>query len=129
MIGHARKKFRAGLFVKSDELFRLPFVGLPFVVDILETELRRMAVFLDMEFVNLMRRVIHIYRIPVALFGLTLRTPVRPDAELGVAIPVRDLKGGKRFKRWFEWPGRDTKSRRRNNRHGRGRQRHGLGWN
>ncbi len=37
--------------------------------------------------------MIHIARIPVAVFGHALRTPMRPDAELGIAIPLGRVIG------------------------------------
>jgi len=42
-------------------------------------------------FILLMALDIHLARIPVALLGYALRAPVRPDAELGVAKPLRAL--------------------------------------
>ena len=45
----------------------------------------------DLVFILWVALHIHVTRIPVALLRLALRTPVRPDAELGVTKPVRRL--------------------------------------
>ena len=44
---------------------------------------------------------VHIARVPVAVLRNTLRTPVRPDAELGVAIPLRRFILQQRIPRWL----------------------------
>src|SRR5665213_3264073 len=64
---------------------------LPFVNDILETIGGRMTVFLQVR--NIVRAAlnIHFARIPIAVFRLALRPPMRPDAELRVAKPFRRL--------------------------------------
>jgi len=66
-----------------------------------------MAVFLHVVFVDLMPGMIHVLGVPIALFGLTLWTPVRPDAEFGVAIPVGDAVVAERFAGAFEGAGSD----------------------
>ena len=122
VVGHRPEELRAGALVEGDELLRLPLVGLPFVDHVLEAELRRVAVFLAMEFVVGAVELIHFLRIPVAHLGLALRTPMRPDAKLHVAVPVGHLVVGERFPRRLKWPGRDAEAGRRGNVRWRGGQ-------
>src|ERR1700733_3603732 len=70
-----------------------------------------MAVGLDVIFVRGCALDIHIARIPVALFGNALCRPMRPYAELRVAIPVRVFViFHERFPRRLERPGGDLAS-------------------
>ena len=93
------------LSYKGDQGNRIPVLGLPFVDDVLEAELGRMAILLHMELVDGAVELIHVLGVPVAHLGLALRTPVRPDAELRVAIPIRNLETGQRFKGGLNGPG------------------------
>src|ERR1700761_8374985 len=47
-----------------------------------------MAVFLHMETVGFIALLVHPPGVPVSMFGLALRSPMGPDAELGIAEPV-----------------------------------------
>src|ERR1039458_5288131 len=59
------------------------------MADVLVSELRGMTVGLYMELVLTRSLDVHVSRVPVTLLRHTLRTPVRPDTEFRVAIPVR----------------------------------------
>ena len=67
-------------------LFALHFD--PGVDHILETNFRLMTEILLVPFILRMALDIHVARVPIALLRRRLRTPVCPDAELGVAEPV-----------------------------------------
>ena len=109
--------FCARALVKFDEMMRIPVLGLPLVNHVLETHFGRMPVMLALKFIVNAAELIHFLRIPVAHFRLALRPPVRPDAELRVAEPVRHLiAAGERFPGRLKRPGGDAKSRRRDNR-------------
>ncbi len=56
----------------------------PGVDDVLEAEDARRSVFLQMGFVLARSFHVHVPRVPVPGLGLTLRSPVRPESELGV---------------------------------------------
>jgi len=45
--------------------------------------------------------------VPVPVFGLALRSPMRPDAELGVPVPIRGLVLFKRCPGRLKFPGSD----------------------
>ena len=68
VIGERDKVFRAGPLVEGHQFLRLPFLGLPEVVELHETELRGVAIVRHV--VGVIRRAlnIHVPRIPVALF-------------------------------------------------------------
>ena len=59
--------------------------------------LARLAAFLRLD--------IHVAGIPVALFRLALRPPMRPNAKLGVAEPLGKLVIGERLPRRLELSG------------------------
>src|SRR5207253_1756391 len=64
---------------------------------ILVAESRRMSVMLEVVFVLALVFDVHIARVPVARLHRRLRAPMRPNAELRVAKPLRYLVSGKRF--------------------------------
>ena len=86
---HADEIFRAGLFVEFHQLLRVPLLGFPQRNDVLPAVGGGMAPAGQVVFVIGRALLIHLARIPVALHRHGLRPPVRPDAELGVAEPVR----------------------------------------
>src|SRR5271157_809734 len=59
------------------------------MTDILISELRGVAIVLDVILILTQTLDVHVPRVPVALLGDTLRAPVRPDAELCVPKPIR----------------------------------------
>ena len=91
VVGHRDKKSGPGALVTFDERGRIPLVRLPFMDDIFESKLRGMPIMCDVEIILRPALVIHVFGIPVALPGLALRTPMCPDAELRVAIPVGQM--------------------------------------
>ena len=88
---HADEVLRPGLLVELHQAVRVPFLRLPQRDDVLVAELRRMAVVLQVILVMLVARLVHAPRVPVAVHRHRLRSPVRPDAELGIAEPVGTL--------------------------------------
>ncbi len=58
----------------------------------------------------LMALDIHVARVPVPVLHRGLRTPVGPNAELGVTIPFRNLPLAERRARGFEWSWSDLES-------------------
>ncbi len=87
--GQLHEILGAGLFIQPDQALRIPAIDLPGVDDVHEAELGRMAVGLDVVVVIFVALDIHLAAVPVAALGRALRSPMRPDAELGVAKPVR----------------------------------------
>src|SRR3954466_16098075 len=72
-------------------------LGLPAADHVDEAGAARMAVMLQMMLVvglalhpGSARLEVHEARVPVAMLGLALRPPMRPDAELGIAEPLGD---------------------------------------
>ena len=85
--------------VKTHQGIRLPLLCLPFVNHILEPKILRIAVFLHVHVVLPMSRIIHVASVPIARLRFALRSPMRPNAELGIAKPVRALVCRQRFPR------------------------------
>src|SRR6266702_4418643 len=56
-----------------------------------------MSVMLEVVFVLALVFDVHVARVPVARFHRRLRAPMRPNAELRIAKPLRYLVSGKRF--------------------------------
>ena len=88
---HADEVLRPGLLVKLHQAVGVPLLGLPQGDDVLVAELRRMAVVCQVILVVLVALLVHAAGVPVAVHGHGLRSPVGPDAELGVAEPVGTL--------------------------------------
>src|SRR5689334_12613857 len=74
-----------------------------------------MAVLLDMEPVHRIIGLIHMLSVPVALLGLALWSPMGPNAELRVAIPVGHLIFRERLERRLKRSRRHAKTFRRRN--------------
>src|SRR6202035_262483 len=68
------------------------------------TELRGMAVVLEVIFAPALALDVHVARVPVARFHGGLWSPMRPDPELGVANPVGDMIFRQRFASGLERP-------------------------
>src|SRR5450756_2365024 len=92
-------------------MFGIELIGLPGGNDVLEAELRGVTVRLHMVFVLPLALDVHVAGVPVAVLGSGLRSPVRPDTELGVSVPGRNLPGPQRFTRTLERPRRDLQLR------------------
>ena len=88
---HAAEILCTGFLVEGDEVVGVESIGLPRGDYVLEAELRGVAVGSDVILVLLVPLDVHIAGVPVAVLGGGLRAPMRPDAELGVAKPCRDL--------------------------------------
>ena len=80
--------------IETNQRIRFPLFRLPFVNHILETEIFRVTVLFYMHIILPLARIIHVAGIPVTRFRLTLRSPMRPNTELGIAEPVRTFISG-----------------------------------
>ena len=87
VIGQRDKQACSRTFVAFDQRFRFPVEQRPLSAQVLVTELGGVAIVRILEVVIGRSLLIHIACIPVPVFGHALWAPVRPDAELGVAIP------------------------------------------
>jgi len=105
MIGQREKILGPGALIQLQQLFRIPILGLPFVNDILEAELGRRPIMLDMVFIIRGPLLIHLPGIPIPVLRLALRAPMRPDAELGIPKPLGNLVVLEGFPRRFEFSG------------------------
>src|ERR1017187_4427651 len=86
-------------------MVRVELVAFPGGDDVLEAELAGVPVGGDVILVLLAALHVHVAGIPVAVFGGRLRTPVRPDAELGIAEPFGNLVLPQRFTGGFKRSG------------------------
>jgi len=110
MNSHAAKVFCSGLFVETQQMVGVELVSRPLGNQILETDPRRMTVGLQVILVLLIALDVHVTGVPVAVFHGGLRSPVRPDAELGITIPVGNLPLAKRRARPAEGAGAIARS-------------------
>ena len=125
MHAHAEKVLRAGLLVETHQMIRVPFLCFPDIHQVLVADLGGMAIRFAVVQVLRLALDVHVARVPVAVFNRRLRSPVRPDAELGIAKPVRNLVGLQRFPGWQERSalrrllrtGKSSKKPARNTRH------------
>ena len=86
---HAAKVLRAGLLVEIDQVLRIELGGLPGRDHVFESDLRGVSVSRHVILVLPAALHVHVSRVPVAVFGRRLRTPVGPEAELRVPVPLR----------------------------------------
>src|SRR5581483_3606004 len=93
MVGQCEEQLRTGTHVEVHELRGLPIEKCPLCAQVLVSELRRMAivlelvvVLLDLAAVSGRALNVHVAAVPIAVFRHALRAPVIPDTELGVAI-------------------------------------------
>jgi hypothetical protein len=86
---HADEVLRAGLAVQARESLGVEALGLPQRNGVLVAELRRVAVGLQMILVLAAALHVHVARVPVAGADGGRRSPMRPEAEFGVAEPLR----------------------------------------
>src|ERR1035441_5171572 len=105
MHAHADEVLRAGLFVEADQVVRVELVAPPGGDDVFESELAGMPIGRDVILVLLAALHVHVAGVPVAGFGGRLRTPVGPDAELGIAEPFGNLVLPQRFTCGFKRSG------------------------
>ena len=102
VIAQSEEVLGANLLVELHQRIRIPTFSLEEGQDVLEAHFRRMSVVLAVEFI--FPRAFHIEAAchPVARAFNALRSPVRPDAELGIAEPFGHLVGAERFPRGFK---------------------------
>ena len=79
----------AGPVIFFDQPVRIELLRLPQGADVLVAEFRRMAVMPDVILILGCSLDIHVPGVPVAEHRDALRSPVAPDAELGVPEPFR----------------------------------------
>ena len=89
VIGEGHEVFGTRRLVQVQQRVGIPALCLPQDVDVFESDFRGMTVGLDVIVVGGVALDVHAAGIPVALLRHALRGPVGPDAELGVAEPVR----------------------------------------
>ena len=97
MHAHAEEVLCASLLVETHQTIRVPFLCFPDIDQILVTDLGRMTIRFAVVQVLRLALHVHVARVPVAVFDRRLRSPMSPDAELGIAEPVRNLVGLQRF--------------------------------
>src|SRR5208282_863418 len=107
MHSHAAEVLCSGFLVETEQMVGIELVSLPCWNHILESDFRRMAVGLQVILVLLMALDVHVAGVPVAVFDGRLRSPMRPDAKLRIAIPVRNLPLAKRLACALEGAWRD----------------------
>ena len=79
--------------VEADQLLGVPVLGFPVVAEVFQSECGRVAEVVDVPVVLAAALVVHEAGVPVAVLGVALRSPVCPDAELGILEPFRALPG------------------------------------
>ena len=89
MIGERHENSRACLLVACDQLVGIPIEQRPLRAELFVSEARCRPVMIEVILVLALPFYVHIACIPVSSLGDTLRSPVRPDSKLGVAIPIR----------------------------------------
>jgi len=97
MVRERNEQFRACAAVEIHQLVGLPIQKRPLGAKVLIAELRWMSVMLQMVAILPLVIDIHVARIPIAVLGDALRTPVIPDAELGILVPFGALVLTKRL--------------------------------
>ena len=97
MHAHADEVLRSRFLIERHQVLGIKTLRLPGGDHVLEADLRRVPVFLEVVLVLLVSLDVHVPGVPVAIFGRGLRAPVGPDAELGVAEPFRRAVGLQRF--------------------------------
>src|ERR1700691_1852095 len=91
MVGERDENLRPSILIALNQLFRFPVEQRPLRTKVLISKCGRRTVMFQLKLIFFAILDIHVPRIPVACFRNALRTPVRPDAELRIAIPFRRL--------------------------------------
>ena len=94
---HSHEVFRARLLVELHQVIGIELVGRPHLADVFVAELRGMAKARDVILILRAALNVDVARIPVAILRDRLRSPMRPDAKLGIAEPLRNLVGLQRL--------------------------------
>ena len=107
MDGHADEVFCAGSLVEFHEPLGIELLCFPKWEHVFPTMLRWVAVVLEVVLIVVTVVVfrIHVARVPIAIHRHRLRSPVGPDAELGVAEPVGAFVLGEGILRGLEGAG------------------------
>ena len=103
VIGQSDEYLRACIFVARNQLVRVPVQQGPLCAKILVSEPRRRTEMFKLIFVLALVLDIHVAGVPVPGFGDALRTPVSPNAELGILVPIRRFVLEQRIPGGFEW--------------------------
>ena len=91
MIAESEEISRTDTLVELHKRIGIPVLSLPVAAQFLQSVLALRTVSLDMVLALPVIVIVHVARIPVARLSLTLRTPVRPDAELSILKPFGTL--------------------------------------
>ncbi len=91
MIRERHENPRACLLVSRDQLVGVPIQQCPLCAEVLVSKARCRAIMVEVILVLPLSFNVHVARVPVTSLGYALRSPVRPDSELGIAIPVRSF--------------------------------------
>src|ERR1700733_14354713 len=91
VVGEGNENLRPRVLIALNQLFRIPVEQRPLRTKILISKGGRGTVMFQLKLVFVATLYIHVSRIPVACFRNALRTPMRPDAELRIAVPFRRL--------------------------------------
>src|ERR1700693_3625842 len=89
--------------IEPDQRLWVPSLSLPKMADVFVSKLRWMAVVLHVILVLRLPLNVHVSRIPIALFGHALRTPMRPDSKLRITKPIWAAVGLQRLPERQEW--------------------------
>ena len=93
MDAHGEEVLCAGFDVEIHEVVGIPAGGFEERDEVFVAELRGVTVGFDVVAVLAGVLDVHVAGVPVAKFNAGLRTPMRPDAELGVVEPGREAVG------------------------------------
>src|SRR5450759_3932126 len=102
MVGQCAEILRPRPLVQADEFVGVPVLCFPLMDHVLESEFGRMTVMFQVELVIRIAFDVHTAGVPVAVLRLALRTPVSPNPEFGVAVPLWRLILLQRFPRGLE---------------------------
>src|SRR5580698_11003598 len=101
---HADEVLRAGLRVQIHQVLGVPLVALEQGDQVFVARLGRMPVGLEMVFILWSALDIHVAREPITILYAGLRSPMGPNAKLGIAEPLRNAVGVERSACPLEWP-------------------------
>src|SRR5271168_2077125 len=91
MIGQRNEDSCACLLVACDQLVGVPIEQGPLRAEFFVSEARCRPVIIEVILVLPLPLDVNVASVPVTCLGDTLRRPVRPEPELGIAVPVWSL--------------------------------------
>src|ERR1700722_17758483 len=91
MVGERNKEFGSRVFIPLNQFFGFPVEQRPLRTKILVSERGRRTIMFQLKLIFVGTLHVHVSRIPVARFRNALRTPVRPDTELRIPVPLRGV--------------------------------------